>query len=88
MNKYFLAYAGGGCLMAIALSSFLTEYSRLVPVAWQILIIFWGLSALFFGAWLRSKEDDFEMEERYTIFMVLYLLVNVILGIGVCFGLY
>lgn len=94
MTKYFLAYAGAGCLLAIALSSLVTEISRLVPWVWQVTVIVWGLSALFFGAWLRSQESkedlliDEEKKQRLTLYFALFLLVNMILGLGVNLGIY
>lgn len=94
MNKYFLGYAGAGCLLAIALSSLATEISRLVPWVWQALVIVWGLAALFFGSWLRSQESkeelllDEEKQQRLTLYFALFLLVNIIVGLGVNLGIY
>lgn len=84
MNKYFLSYAGGGCLSAIALSSFLAEISRLIPVVWQWWIVCWAIADLFFIAWVRWKEDD--LGDEYPIYCLLFGVINAVMIVGVCLG--
>ena len=78
--KYFCSYAVGGCLMAIALSAFLTEIARLVPALTTGLLVFWGVVAVVSGVVIR-------LSETVKTFGHIWLWSNLLIGMGVCFGI-
>ncbi len=80
MIKYFISYAVGGCLLAIALSAFVTEIARLLPEIIPAALIFWAVVAVISGVVLGLSDHA----ER---FRSAWFFGNLLIALGVGLGL-